>query len=296
MSEVIKRLDKAEAKKEIEKLRTQIEHHNYKYYVEARPEISDIDFDKLMRRLIDLEAAFPEYKSPDSPSQRVGGEPVKAFRTVPHSIPMLSLDNTYNFQELEDFDKRVKKFLGKDKVSYLVEEKIDGVSIALTYQKGRLVLGATRGDGRFGDDVTENIKTVRAIPLLIPTPGVRFKGKIPDFLEVRGEVYMPSASFEKLNKEKEKKGEELFANPRNACAGSLKQLDPRIVAQRGLSIFLHGLVIAKGSGVQPTSQSEAADFMKCLGFRVVEYQKLCQDIQEAEGFIREVQSNPDKIG
>jgi len=282
MSEMIRKLERAEAKKEIQRLRFEIERHNFKYYVEAKPEISDFEFDKLLRRLIDLEEAFPEFKTPDSPSQRVGGAPVKEFRSVEHKIPMLSLDNTYTFEELEDFDKRVKKFLARDKISYFIEQKIDGVSISLTYEKGRLVLGATRGDGRFGDDVTENIKTVRAIPLLIPAPGARFKGKIPDVLEVRGEVFMPSGSFEKLNKEKEKKGEELFANPRNACAGSLKLLDPKIVAARGLSIFTHGLGVFKGGDARPKSQSDAFEFFKQLGFRTIEHSKTCSNIQEVE--------------
>ncbi len=288
-------LDKSEAKKEIEKLRVEIERHNYKYYVEARPEISDFEFDKLMKRLIELEEAFPELKTPDSPSQRVGGEPLKQFRTVEHKIPMLSLDNTYTYEELEEFDKRVKKFLGKGKFSYLVEEKIDGVSISLTYEKGKLVLGSTRGDGRSGDDVTENIKTVRAIPLTIPAPGASFKGRVPDVLEVRGEVYMPAASFEKLNKEKEKQGEELFANPRNACAGSLKLLDPRIVATRNLSIFVHGIGTVKGGERLPKGQSEAFEFFKSLGFRTIEYRKRCEEIHEAEEFIKWFQPKRDSL-
>ena len=286
MSQMVKKLDKAEAKREIERIRQEIERHNYKYYTEAKPEISDFEFDKMMRRLIDLEEAFPEFKSANSPSQRVGGAPLKEFRTVEHKIQMLSLDNTYTFEELDEFDKRVKKFLGKEKVSYFVEQKIDGVSISLTYEKGRLLLGATRGDGRFGDNVTENIKTVRAIPLWIPAPGARFKGKIPDVLEVRGEVYMPEASFEKLNKEKEKNGEELFANPRNACAGSLKLLDPRIVAGRSLSIFTHGLGYVKGGDSLPKSQSEAFDYFRQLGFRTIEYAKACGNIHEVQEFIR----------
>jgi len=295
MSETIKKLDRAEAKKEIDRLAREIEHHNYQYYVEAKPVISDFEFDKLMRRLIELETAFPEFRSPDSPSQRVGGEPLKVFKTVEHKIPMLSLDNTYTFEELADFDKRVKKFLAKDKVAYFVEEKIDGVSISLTYEKGRLVLGATRGDGRFGDDVTENIKTVRAIPLSIPAPGATFKGKIPDILEVRGEVYLPEASFEKINKEKEKKGEELFANPRNACAGSLKLLDPKIVAGRGLNIFVHGLGTLKGGERTPKSQSEAFEFFRGLGFRTIEYTKRAADIHEVETFIKNFQSKRDSL-
>jgi len=295
MSEIIKKLDKVEARKEIERLQGEIERHNYKYYVEAKPTISDFEFDKLMRRLIELEDAFPELKSPDSPSQRVGGEPLKAFKTVEHKIPMLSLDNTYTFEELEDFDKRVKKFLAKEKVAYFVEQKIDGVSISLTYEKGRLALASTRGDGRFGDDVTENIKTVRAIPLRVPAPGASWKGKLPDALEIRGEVYMPETSFEKLNKEKERKGEEFFANPRNACAGSLKLLDPKIVAERGLSIFVHGLGVVKGGERLPKSQSEAFGFFRALGFRTIEYTRRCANIQEVEEFIRWFQPKRDKL-
>ena len=295
MSEMVKKLERAEAKKEIEKLRREIERHNYLYYVETKPEISDFEFDRFMRRLVELEKAFPEFKAPDSPTQRVGGEPLKAFKTVEHKIPMLSLDNTYTFEELEDFDKRVKKFLAKEKVSYFVEEKIDGVSISLIYEKGRLVLGATRGDGRFGDDVTENIKTVRAIPLMIPAPGAKFKGKVPDVLEVRGEIYMPEKSFEKLNQAKEKKGEELFANPRNATAGSLKLLDPKIVAERALSIFVHGLGLVKGGGSLPKTQSEAFEYFKSLGFRTIEYVKRAANIHEAEAFIQAFQPKRDSL-
>ena len=295
MSEMIRRLDKAEAKKEIARLRLEIERHNYKYYVEAKPEITDLEFDQLMRRLIDLETQFPEFQSAASPTRRVGGAPLKEFRTVEHKIPMLSLDNTYTFEELEEFDKRVKKFLGHEKVSYFVEQKIDGVSISLTYEKGRLLSGVTRGDGRFGDDVTENVKTVRAIPFLLPAPGARFKGKVPDSLEVRGEVYLPAASFEKINKEKEKKGEELFANPRNACAGSLKQLDPKMVAERGLSIFVHGMGFVKGGEGLPKSQSEAFDYFRELGFRTIEYTKCCKNIHEVEEFIRWFQPKRDLL-
>lgn len=287
--------DKAQAKKEIERLREEIERHNRRYYVEAKPVVSDFEFDQLMRRLIELEAAFPDLKSPDSPSQRVGGEPLKAFKTVEHKIPMLSLDNTYTFEELREFDRRVKKFLAKEKVSYFVEQKIDGISISLVYKKGRFCLGATRGDGRHGDDVTENIKTVRALPLTLPTPGASFKGRVPDLIEVRGEVYMPIESLEKLNQEKERTGEEPFQNPRNACAGSLKLLDPKIVSRRGLSIFVHGLGSIQGGGGAPTSQSEAFEFFRAMGFKTVEPTKSCKDIREAEEFIREFQPKRDSL-
>ncbi len=295
MSETIKKLDRAEAKKEIERLTTQIERHNYKYYVEAKPAISDFEFDKLMHRLVELENAFPQFRSPSSPSERVGGEPVKAFRQIEHKIPMLSLDNTYTFEELDDFDKRVKKFLGQDQAAYFAEEKIDGVSISLIYEKGRLSLGATRGDGRFGDDVTENIKTVRSIPLAIPASGAAYKGKPPDFLEVRGEIYMPEASFEKLNQEKEKNGEELFANPRNACAGSLKLLDPKLVAERKLSVFIHGLVTVKGINRPPQGQSEAFEFLRSLGFKTIETTRFCRNIQVVKKFIEDFQPKRDLL-
>lgn len=295
MSETIKKLERAEAKKEIARLREEIERHNYKYYIKAKPAISDFEFDKLMRRLIELEVAFPEFRSGDSPSQRVGGAPLKQFKTVEHKIPMLSLDNAYTYEELEEFDKRVKKFLAKEKIAYFVEQKIDGVSIDIIYEKGRLRLGATRGDGRFGDDVTENIKTIRSVPLSIPSAGASFKGKVPDVLEIRGEIHLPEASFEKLNQEKEKRGEELFANPRNACAGSLKLLDPKIVSERGLSIFIHGLVTLKGGGREPKSQSEAFDYLKELGFRTIQHTKLCANIQEVEEFIRWFQPKRDDL-
>ncbi len=297
MSESINKLDRVEAKRELKKLREEIQRHNYKYYIEAKPVISDFEFDKLMRRLIQLEETFPEFKTPDSPTQRVGGEPVKAFRTTQHKIPMLSLDNTYTFEELEEFDTRVKKFLAKDKVDYFVEEKIDGVSISLTYEKGRLALAATRGDGKFGDDATENIKTIRALPWVIPAPGAKFQGKIPEILEVRGEIYMPEASFEKLNKEKEKRGEELFANPRNVCAGSLKLLDPKLVAERGLSIFIHGLGYVKSSpGVTlPRTQSEMFQYFRSLGFRTIEHTHVSLNIKDAEEFIRQFQPKRDSL-
>lgn len=163
-------MTQSEAKKRIERLRKELDRHNYLYYVEAKPEISDQAFDRLIRELIDLEKAFPDLWIPDSPSQRVGGVPLTEFKTVKHTIPMMSLDNTYSYEELREFDKRVRKILGRDSIEYFVEEKIDGVSISLTYRKGIFVLGATRGDGRFGDDVTENLKTIRAIPLRIPSP------------------------------------------------------------------------------------------------------------------------------
>lgn len=278
------KMTKKEAEEILHKLREKIEHHNRKYYIEAKPEISDFEFDKLMQKLIELEKTHPDLLTPDSPSQRVGGAPLAVFRTIKHRVPMMSLDNTYSVEELEEFDKRVKKFLGKDKIDYFVEEKIDGVSLSLTYENGLFVLGATRGDGTRGDDVTENIKTIGSIPLKIPRSGAGFRGKVPKLLEVRAEAYLSHSIFEKINREKEKAGEELFANPRNACAGSLKLLDPKLVAARKLDAFVHGLAIFEGSG-RPESQSGAFEFLKELGFKTIRHTSLCRDINEVNQFI-----------
>ena len=223
-------MKKAEAKKEIAKLRKEINHHNYKYYVENNPVISDYEFDQLLKKLESLEEQFPELITPDSPTQRVGGEPLEGFTTVEHKAAMLSLDNTYTYDELREFDERVKKNVGE--VEYVVEPKIDGAGIALLYENGVLVRGATRGDGIRGDDITSNLKTIRSIPL-------RLRGNKVKNVEVRGEVYFPTKGFEKYNKEQAKRGEPVFANPRNAAAGSLRQLDPRIVASRPLDIFIY---------------------------------------------------------
>lgn len=271
-------MTKKEAEKDIAKLRREIEKHNRKYYVEAKPEISDYDYDMLMNRLIELEKEFPGLLTPDSPSQRVGGAPVREFRTVTHSVPMLSLDNTYSLDELREFDERVRKRLSAGDVEYFLEEKIDGVSISLVYEKGRLVLGATRGDGRQGDDITENLKTIRDIPLTIPSAGA--KTKAPDYLEIRGEAFLSREQFQKINDEREEKGLELFANPRNACAGSLKQLDPKLVAKRKLDFFAHGLAAVRGAERMPESQSEAFEYFRSLGFRTIEYAYVCRNIEE----------------
>jgi DNA ligase (NAD+) len=223
-----------EAKKRIEKLRNEIRRHDYLYYVLNQPEVTDRQYDKLFAELKSLEDANPELITPDSPTQRVSEQPIEGFEQVTHSIPMLSIDNTYNADGLKAFDKRVAKILKTENYSYVVELKIDGVAMSLRYEKGVLVLGVTRGDGEKGDNVTSNIKTIRAIPL-------RLAENVPDVLEVRGEVYMPKKAFRKLNEEQEKLGESLFANPRNAAAGSLKQHDARITAKRNLSFSAYAL-------------------------------------------------------
>lgn len=282
-----------EAKKLIQKLCEEIEFHNKKYYVDAAPQISDFEYDKLMRRLIELETEFPNLRTPDSPSQRVGGAPVKGFKPVTHRVPMLSLDNTYSLEEIAEFDKRVKKFLAQDMVEYFVEEKVDGVSLSLIYENGLLVLGATRGDGKTGDDITENIKTIRAIPLKI-SPGGNFSGKVPSRLEVRAEAYLSHESFEKINKEKEALGEELFANPRNACAGSLKQLDPKLVAARNLDAVAHGVPVWEGAPEMKT-HGESLETLAKLGIKTVTHYAICKNIREIETFIEDFRKQKNKI-
>ena len=264
-------MNKAEAKKEIEKLRKEINHHNYKYYVENSPVISDFEFDQLLKKLESLEEQFPELITPDSPTQRVGGEPLEGFITVEHKVAMLSLDNTYTYDELREFDERVKKNVGE--VEYVVEPKIDGAGVALLYENGALVRGATRGDGRQGDDITSNLKTIRSIPL-------RLRGNKIKNVEVRGEVYFPTKGFEKYNKEKAKRGEPVFANPRNAAAGSLRQLDPRIVASRPLDIFIYFI---SHSEKDFSTHEKAVAALKEAGFRV---NPLTKKVKNIEGAIK----------
>ncbi len=268
-------MDKKEAKKRIRELRGEIRRHDRLYYVENRPAISDKQYDDLLKELIGLEERFPAFKTADSPTQRVGGEPAGGFRTAGHIVPMLSMDNTYSAGEVREFDERVKKNLPSEKVEYFVELKVDGASMSLVYKDGRLLRGVTRGNGREGDDVTANIKTIKSVPHEFKKSGA----KTPGLIEIRGEVYMPKKGFAALNREKEKKGEELFANPRNAAAGSLKLLDPSIVAKRGLDIFVHGAGAIEGGGVK--SQHELYHFMKAAGLRVNPEVARFSDIDEA---------------
>ena len=262
-----------EIKEKIEKLQDLIRQHDYKYYVENRPEISDQDYDKLMRQLQDMEKANPELITPDSPTQRVSEKPVASFPKIEHKVPMLSMDNTYSAEELLDFDKRVKKNLPGQTISYVVELKIDGLSVSLVYTNGKFNKGATRGDGVTGDDITQNLRTIQAIPLHVRNPE-----SFPPVIEIRGEVYIPHKDFVKINKEKEKNSEELFANPRNAAAGSLKLLNSAIVARRGLNIFNYA--VGYFEGVELKTQWEVLEFLKCHGFKVNPHIKLCKDIEE----------------
>ncbi len=257
-----------DVKKRISDLREEIRYHDRKYYVENNPVISDYEYDKLMEELKKFEYEHPEYVTPDSPTQRVSGSPVEGFKSVKHKVPMLSLDNTYSSQELLDFDKRVKKFLGGEKPDYAVELKIDGLGVALIYEKGVLVRGATRGDGTTGDEITSNIRTIKSIPLKLE---LNPETKPLADCEVRGEVYMTKKGFEALNKERAKNNEPLFANPRNAAAGSLRQLDPRIVSKRGLDIFLYTLSYTKEGGFK--THTRCLEAMESAGLKVNQYKK-----------------------
>src|SRR3954449_12215458 len=225
----------------INQLRTLVRHHEERYYVRSAPEISDEEFDRLLHELEGLEAENPDLVTPDSPTQRVAGRVAEGFPTVEHIAPMLSLDNAYNEEELRAFDERVRRGAGKgsDPIAYVAELKIDGLSIALTYEDGRLIRGATRGDGVRGEDVTANVRTIRAIPLSL-------RGASPERLELRGEVYLSRRSFERMNEEREREGEPLFQNPRNAAAGTMRNLDASLVAKRKLGAFTYQVVFPPG--------------------------------------------------
>lgn len=265
--------------KEVEELREKIRYHNYRYYVLNEPEISDAEYDRLFRRLLELEQKYPELITPDSPTQRVGAGPQKEFKTVTHRQPMLSLDDCFGEEELKEFDARTKRFLGDvDKIEYTVEPKIDGLAVELVYENGRLTVASTRGDGYVGEDVTPNIKTIMSVPLVLRQKKDGLP--VPELLEVRGEVYMEKEAFKKLNKEREKKGLPLFANPRNAASGSVRQLDPRITAKRPLDIFCYGIGEISDLGPIKT-QYELMLQLQEWGLRVNRpYLKLCNSIDE----------------
>ena len=231
-------MNEINARQKIEELRAQIAKYEYEYYVLDAPSVSDAEYDALMRELSAWEQEFPALVTPNSPTQRVGGKPLEGFERVVHRTPMRSLGNVFSKGELEAFDARVKNGLGTDApVMYVVEHKIDGLAMNLTYENGMLVSGVTRGDGREGEDVTTNIKTIRSVPLVLRSDEV----EVPFVLEVRGEVYMPKDAFYALNRKREAEGEQLFANPRNAAAGSLRQLDPRITAERSLDAIWYAV-------------------------------------------------------
>ncbi len=275
-------------KKEIEKLREQIRRADYAYYVLSQPEIADWEYDRLMKRLADLEAESPQFKTADSPTQRVSGGILEGFSTLKHRQKMFSLDNTYSFDEINQWQARVIKGLGNHSaVSYVVELKIDGLSANLIYRGGKLITAATRGDGQIGEDVTANIKTIRAIPLVL------LGRDIPELIEVRGEVYMDKKDLTALNKQRQQALEPLFANPRNAAAGSLKLLDTGMVAERRLNFFAHSIGEYKGDDI-PT-QADFLSKLKEWGIRTNQHSRVCQNIEEVIDFCRLWQEKRDKL-
>ncbi len=270
------------AEKKIEALRDQIRHHEYRYYVLDDPEISDADFDRLMNGLKQLETEHPELITPDSPTQRVGGKPREGFIKAAHSSPMLSLDNTYNEDDLRNWERRVHELGGQEKIDYVCELKLDGMSLALHYENGNLVRGITRGDGTIGEDVTLNVRTVRSIPLSIPKEKLKQAG-IPLTFEVRGEMLMPLASFKKMNEDRDEKGLATFANPRNATAGTVRQLEPSITAQRRLDYFAYMLLVDGRTYFGHHSKTLAA--LDAAGFKVNQSRKLANSFDQIWKFI-----------
>ncbi len=269
----------------IQELRQAIRRHDYLYYVLAKPEISDRQYDQLLQELKDLEASHPELVTPDSPTQRVGGEPIEGFQPVRHEVPMLSIDNTYSLEELREFDDRVAKALGAEKYRYRAEPKIDGVAASVRYENGVLVLVATRGDGHTGDDVTSNGRTIKSIPLRLMEGPAGEGPQVPSVLEVRGEIYWPKDAFAAFNAKRAAAGEETFANPRNGAAGTLKQLDPRLVAQRGLAFIAHGFGVVEP--LPNDSDSQLMELVGRWGLPVVQHARVCESLQEVSRYIDE---------
>ncbi len=273
-------MTREQAERRITTLREEIRRHEHLYYVLDKPEISDQDYDALERELRDLEAEFPDLVTPDSPTRRVGETPSDAFPNVAHRLPMRSLDNTYNESEIAEFQERVFRLVGKREIAYTAELKIDGLSMALHYERGRLVRAVTRGDGVRGDDVTPNARAIRAIPLVLRGD------RPPEALEVRGEVYLPRARFEAINREREEAEEEPFANPRNAAAGTMKSLDSRVVERRGLDVFLYSIAHQEG-GSPARGQWEALEALRALGLRTNPTSRRCRGLDEVLAYLAE---------
>ncbi|MCK5653716.1 MAG: NAD-dependent DNA ligase LigA [Dehalococcoidia bacterium] len=269
------------AKKRVGKLREQINYHNHRYYVLDSPEISDAEYDALMAELRRLEEEHPELITPESPTQRVGAAPVEAFGVVEHPLPLLSLSNVFSYDELLAWHKRISNLVPGQDMDFVCELKLDGLAVALTYTEGRLTTGATRGDGYRGEDITQNLRTIKSIPLTVPKDA-------PRKFEVRGEVYLSRSGFEKLNKERAEEGQPLFANPRNAAAGSVRQLDPRVTAKRPLDIYIYGLGYAEGEVVggreMPPTHWETMEYLKSMGFRISPYNAHVSDISDADKY------------
>jgi len=264
-------MTEGETRARIETLRRDITEHNRRYYEEAAPTISDREYDRLYKELVDLETQFPELVTPDSPTQRVGGKPLQAFAQIQHRVPMLSLDNTYSEEEVVNFYKRITRLLPEEKIPVVIEPKVDGVAVSVMYENGKLKYAATRGDGSVGDEITQNIKTIKSVPHQLP-------GAAPKVFEVRGEAYLDKAGFEKLNKEREAAGLPLFANPRNAAAGSLKHLDPSIAAKRPLGMIFYGTGAIEGTEVD--RHSKIFPLFKKLGLPTHEHWSLADSVDQ----------------
>jgi DNA ligase (NAD+) len=277
---------------ELETLRDEIRRHEHLYYVLDAPEVSDAEFDRLMQELKRVEAAHPDLVTPDSPSQRVGGKPREGFVKVRHSRPMLSLDNAFGEEELRNWDRRVRELAGNARIEYVCELKLDGMSLALTYEQGKLKSGVTRGDGTIGEDVTSNVRTMRSVPLSISEPALK-KAGVPGDFEVRGEVIMPLTAFERMNEDREAQGLAKFANPRNAAAGTIRVLEPNIVAQRRLDFFAYFLLV--NGKYFPDHHADALKSLQALGFKVNTHHALASDIDQVLGFIAKGEQMREKL-
>ncbi|MFQ5662594.1 MAG: NAD-dependent DNA ligase LigA [Terriglobia bacterium] len=283
---------KATAAQQIEKLREKLRYHEYRYYVLDAPEISDAEFDRLMRRLQELEAAHPELVTPDSPTQRVGGQPRAGFVKVRHRRPLLSLDNAYSFDELREFDRRVREGTGRTALDYVCEHKFDGFSISMLYESACYARAVTRGDGREGEDVTPNVKTIRALPLRVDDEKLK-KTKLPRRFEVRGEVIMTHKAFAELNREQEEQGQRRFANPRNAAAGSVRVLDPSITARRALDLYVYGLLV--DGRIPLRRHSGVLETLAALGFKVNQHWERCRGLDEVIRYCERWEKKREKL-
>ena len=283
-------MKKSEAKEEIARLREEVRQHNYRYYVEDNPTISDREYDELLRQLQELEEKYPEFRTDSSPTQRVGASPADEFESADHREPMLSLSNAFEKKEINEFRDRLWRNLGrKEELTYVAEPKLDGLAIELIYEDGKLTEGLTRGDGRTGEVVTRNVKTIRSIPLRLREND----HKIPSLLEVRGEVYMEKGSFQEMNERRAEEGKDLFANPRNAAAGSLRQLDPSVTAKRPLNAFFYDTGVVEGKEFR--TQEELLDYLPKIGLRVNPHTEKCEGIDEAREFYEQLEEKRGEI-
>ncbi|HUJ83529.1 MAG TPA: NAD-dependent DNA ligase LigA, partial [Candidatus Acidoferrales bacterium] len=281
-----------EVAKQAEELREKIRHHEYLYYVLDQPEISDAAFDRLMEQLKKIETEHSELRTPDSPTQRVGGVPREGFQQVRHKTPMVSLDNAFSFEALGEFDRRVRELTGRAKVDYVAEHKFDGLSLSLLYEEGSLVRGVTRGDGTTGEDVTPNVRTIRSIPLAIDAALLK-KAGLPGDFEVRGEAIMSRKAFQELNQQQTEEGGKIFANPRNAAAGSIRMLDPKITASRRLDFFAYYILV--DGRYAKKRLSEVLETLGTLHFKASDDWKLCSSLAEVERYIETWDGRREKL-